>query len=804
MAKLVICEKPSVAEKIAHALGKGGDVSKKMLHGVPYYEVGRDGVHLTVVSAVGHLYTLREVKRGMGYPTFDIEWAPTYEVESGSAYSKKYLDTIRELGKGADEYIVACDFDIEGSLIGYNIMRFGCNSESGTRMKFSALTEEDLEAAFTGRMDFDIENALAGEARHMLDWYYGINLSRALMASIRGAGASYKQIMSIGRVQGPALAILAKKEKSIASFTSQPYWEVKCIAKGVQFGHAHGRFMDKAAAKAALEGSKSPGVVKKMERREYAQPPPPPFDLTSLQVEAYGLFGFAPALTLELAQSLYEATLISYPRTSSQKIPARLNLKKIIESLAGNPDYAAAAKSLISASRFVPLEGKKSDPAHPAIHPTGRQNNMLADKERKLYDLIVRRFLACFALPARREAQKVGVLSGTEMYGANGSRTVFPGWFDIYAPYMRLGEATLPPFSEGEEVELSKFMIDEKKTQPPKRYTPASIISELEKIGLGTKATRATIIETLFKRGYVEGTSIKATSFGMAVYDLLSGVAPEILDEKLTRDIEKDMEKIKDGENEKRVIENGKRLLIGILGHFEGKEKDIGFGLLSGLKQKAFSESVLGKCVKCGGIRPSGEGAPLSSGLKAGGDLRVIHSKLGKQFVGCMNYPECKAIYPLPQNAKIVPLGKACEKCGTPTIRVIRKAKKSFEMCIDPACETKKGWVKPAPPATRATAPVPAQPSKPAKSAASSSPVQPAKVITSMPKPRAQPVQLAPRPMQASRSTPIPSTAPFAVLPSPAAAPTAGGAPGKKPAKIKQASKSRAKPAKKKATGEKK
>ena len=263
MAKLVICEKPSVAEKIAHALGRAGHVERKSIYGVSYYEVERDGVQLIVVSAVGHLYTLHETKGGRGYPAFDIEWAPNYEVDSDSAYSKKYLDAIKKLGVGADEYVCACDFDVEGSLIGYNIIHLGCNSEGGSRMKFSALTEEDLETAYTERSDFDTENALAGEARHMLDWFYGINLSRALMASIRAAGASYKQIMSIGRVQGPALAILAKKEKSIAAFIPQPYWEVKCIAKGVQFEHTHGRFMDGAAAKTALENSRPQGTVKK-------------------------------------------------------------------------------------------------------------------------------------------------------------------------------------------------------------------------------------------------------------------------------------------------------------------------------------------------------------------------------------------------------------------------------------------------------------------------------------------------------------------------------------------------------------
>jgi DNA topoisomerase-1 len=680
--KLVICEKPKVAEKIAHAIGSG-QAARKSLGGVAYYVVERDGGTVVVVSAVGHLYSLRQSRGERGYPVYDIEWAPTYEVEAGADYSKKYLDAIKKLSPGADEYICACDYDIEGSLIGYNAIRFACGSEHGSRMKFSALTDADLEDSYVERGKLDVENALAGEARHMLDWFYGINLSRALMASIRSAGASYKQTMSIGRVQGPALAILAKKEKEIASFVSKPYWELSCKAKDARFDHVRGRFDKKGDAEAAMASSSQSGRIGKVERKEYFQAPPPPFDLTSLQLEAHRALGIPPARTLELAQALYEASMISYPRTSSQKLPSKLNLKRIIEMLSKNPAYEKSAKMLIADSRFVPAEGKKEDPAHPAIHPTG-QGGQVGEKEMRLYDLIAKRFLACFSKPAKRETLKVSLSSGTEHYAASGSRTVEMGWFESYAPYVKMDETTLPAFREGEEVAVAGFRIEEKKTQPPRRYTQASIISELEKMNLGTKATRAAVIETLFKRGYLEGESIKATPFGLAVYDLLAKVAPEIMDEELTKTIEEEMEKIADGENEKKAIEDGKRVLDSILKKFEGKEKDIGFGLLSGLRSKDFADSLLGKCVKCGG------------------DLRAIRSRANKQFVGCSGYPECKSTYPLPQEAKIMPLGKACEKCGTPVIRVIRKARKPFEMCVDPNCETKKGWGRPSFPAKAA------------------------------------------------------------------------------------------------------
>jgi DNA topoisomerase-1 len=408
--------------------------------------------------------------------------------------------------------------------------------------------------------------------------------------------------------------------------------------------------------------------VQKLERKEYSQPPSPPFDLTSLQVEAHRALGFDPKLTLELAQTLYENALISYPRTSSQKLPAKLNLKKIIESLSRQPEYSLHAKKLLAAGKTVPLEGKKEDPAHPAIHPTG-QGGRAGEREMRLYDLIARRFLSCFAEAAVRESQKVTVASGNEKYCASGNRTVTQGWFEIYAPYVKLEEVALPAFSEGEAAPLSGFKIDEKKTQPPKRYTAASIISELEKRGLGTKATRASIVDTLFKRGYVDGKSIAATPFGLAVYELLSKAAPEILDDKLTHEIEKEMEEIRDGENEKKAIDKGKAVLTQILSEFDGHEREIGLGLLAGLRSKDVGENSIGQCQKC-----------------KTGQLRIIRMKNGRQFVGCTSYPECTATYSLPQGVMITPAKKSCLHCGTPMIRGASKGG-GFEICPDPKCK---------------------------------------------------------------------------------------------------------------------
>jgi len=676
MATLIITEKPRVAERIASALAEG-PIQRKALQGLSYYSCKRGGEELLIAPAVGHIYSLKQAKKGSSYPVFEIEWAPAFEVEKDAAYTRKYVALLSSLAKKASSFVVACDYDIEGSLIGFNVLRFACGTQQGTRMKFSALTPEDLVEAWEGRGPLDYSNAWAGEARHILDWLWGINLSRALMHAMRSAGVF--KVLSIGRVQGPALELLAEREREIAAFKPTPYWEVSALVKGVRFLHERGRFPSLEEAEGALENSDRSGIIVSISKKEFSLPPEPPFDLTSLQIAAYAAFGFAPAQTLELAQSLYEASLISYPRTSSQKLPPKLNLPKIIGELAAQPSYSQLAGALIRSRRFSPREGRKTDPAHPAIYPTGLPpKEKLAEREGKLYDLIVKRFLACFAEPATRESQRVVARLGKEEFVASGTRSVSEGWLAFYAPYARLEESPFPEFREGERVEAEGVSLQEKKTQPPKRFTPASIIEVLEKKNLGTKSTRAGIIETLYARGYAEDKNIRVTPFGLAVASALEKNCPEIIDEKLTRGLEEKMNEIQEGKaREEDVVGEGKALLQRILEEFKKKEGEIGAELLSALKETEERQSILGPCPACGK-----------------GNLRVLRSRSGKLFAGCSRYPECRNAYPLPQGARIKPLGKACELCGTPRIRVFRKGKRPFEMCLLPTCESKRGWKK--------------------------------------------------------------------------------------------------------------
>src|SRR3989344_1879869 len=200
---LIITEKPQAAQKIASALGSP---IKRSEDGVPYYELTRNGKIITVASAVGHLFNLTYSEGQRGWPLFELEWQPSY-VRKESAFTKKYYDTLAGLAKTAETLIVATDYDVEGEVIGWNVVRFICRKTTAKRMKFSTLTAPELEQAYESvQPELNWGNAYAGETRHYLDWLYGINLSRALMAAIKTTGSF--RILSIGRVQGPTLKII--------------------------------------------------------------------------------------------------------------------------------------------------------------------------------------------------------------------------------------------------------------------------------------------------------------------------------------------------------------------------------------------------------------------------------------------------------------------------------------------------------------------------------------------------------------------------------------------------------------------
>jgi DNA topoisomerase-1 len=678
MNKLIVAEKPSVAVRIAMALGESKPRADSF-NGIRYFVVAKGQDQIFIVAAAGHLFTLTQVGPNKT-PVFDIEWTPSYKVSTGAYFTKKYLDAIEIVGRQCNFFINACDYDIEGTVIGTNIikqvMNKNVNSEVSApnvkRMRFSTTTNADLIASYANLNEFDSLNFDAGETRHKLDWMWGINMSRALMAAISAKGI--RKTLSVGRVQGPTLSILAKREIEIKDFVSRPYWKIVITAKGVNFEANRREIFDKGVADESFKKVRSSLItVKSVEKEERGARPFPPFDLTSLQLEASRVFHIDPSRTLAVAQVLYERSYISYPRTSSQKLPSTLNLPRIIADLSRLPRYAESAAKLINEKRFRPAEGPKTDEAHPAIYPTGEDPKRLSEEEGKVYDLIARRFLACFGDYSKSELRKVTLDVGGDEYRASGESTSFRGWIDIYR-YFTPKENPLPDFTVGERITPEKLDMKSLKTLPPKRFTKTSLIALLEGKELGTKATRAEIIDTLFKRDYVKGASIEVTEFGLSIYDALSTYCPDILDEELTKRLETDMEKIQRGEATKAlVIGEGKEIITKLIGKFKGKETQIGDALLKGLKESENS-SLIGPC------------------RVDGGNLLLRRSKMGKNFIGCSNYPKCTNTYSVPQNAKIVATGKICEICHTPKIKVFRKGRRPFEMDLDPSCPSKKDW----------------------------------------------------------------------------------------------------------------
>ena len=670
--ELIITEKPNAAEKIAQALADSRPI-KENYQGVPYYRLTHNGKSIVVGCAVGHLYTIAETQKSFKYPSFTLEWKATSDVDPKS-FTKKYITTLKKISKDAKEFTVATDYDIEGEVIGLNVIRYICNRKDAARMKFSTLTKPDLLDSYARKSkSLDWGQAYAGEARHFLDWMYGINISRALMHSLRSVGQF--KIMSSGRVQGPSLKAIVDLEKEIAKFKPVPYWELQVngilLSKEVESWHERGQFDDeKEALKIYNKVKGKDGTVKSLEKSEFIQKAPVPFDLTTLQTEAYRFFGISPKHTLEIAQDLYTGGFISYPRTSSQKLPKEIGYKKIMESLGKSTAYTHLAEAALK-TNLIPTEGKKTDPAHPAIYPTGHMPNV-KDRAHKIYDLIVKRFFACFGDDAKRETVTITIDIEKEKFIAKGTRTTYAGWHKFYEPYVKLEDQEMPAVKQGEKFHNKETIKHDKETQPPRRYTQASLIRELENRNLGTKATRAAIIESLYERNYIKNDPIEATELGMETVRVLDKYCPEINDEQLTRHFEEEMEEIREKKlSEHKIVVEAKAELTKLLEKFKKNEEGIGKELLTSYKKALETESHIGPCPKC-----------------KKGILRITYSKKSKRkFIACDAYPECKNIFNLPFGT-VKKTEKTCPQCGYPVILVFR-GRRPQEMCINNNCKSR-------------------------------------------------------------------------------------------------------------------
>lgn len=677
---LVVCEKPDAARRVSEALSDGTAASG-VASGVTIFRFQARGEDFVVCSAQGHLYAVSDplCERSV-YPVFDTEWYGSHLVEKGSARVARRVEAIKELVKGAARLVNACDYDVEGETIGFNILRYACGNKEGAalRARFSTLTKEDLVKAFDSmEVPAGHEMAEAGRSRHAMDFAWGVNLSRALSQACLAQAGRYRTV-SVGRVQGPTLGFVVDRETEIRTFVPRPYWNVTGVfekdGRPIEAAYLKGRLNRRAESEEILRAcAGGTGLVGKKDRSLVQIPPPPPFNIGDLQKEAYRAFGYTPSRTLQAAERLYLRALISYPRTGSQKLPPSIGYARILRGLATQGQYSKLVPALI-AGGLRPVQGAKDDLAHPAIHPTGeRPNRKLEATESRVYDLVVRRFLSAFAMPARREIVTAEITVDGHAFGLEGKRAVEVGWLNYYGPYGRVSDTETPQVDEGDRLPVVEIRSEEKFESPPSRYNQSSLLERMEREGIGTKATRADIVATLAARGYVSGAELAPSDLGTSMIEILRLHAPSIVSTELTRTMEAGLEKVEAGAGDsRRLLREAIRAASEQLANLESNEEAVGKGLNAAAGGGLTAGFVLGACPVC-----------------KTGKLHVVKSrKSGKRFVGCTNYSAgCRASAPLPQRGTLR-VGASCKRCSWP-ILYVKTGRSPWRLCVNPDCPSK-------------------------------------------------------------------------------------------------------------------
>jgi DNA topoisomerase-1 len=674
---LIVTEKPDAALHVAEALSTSHKPKKMTVNNVPFFEVRSENERILVCSALGHLYAVAEKEAGARsrYPVWDYVWKPKHEIERDQRRQEFWIEAIERVSKEADRFINACDYDREGSTIGYTILKYACGGaeRKAQRMKFSTLTVKELREAYNNvlpQLDFGL--AFAGMCRHEVDWLYGINLSRALTQSALKMSNRYSTL-STGRVQGPTLRFIVDREREIDTFVPTPYWVLKTTidvdGQRVSAEHEVERFDVKSEAERVIKDcARRMGKVAKLESSTYRISPPIPFDLPALQSEAYRHFGYTPRITLGIAERLYLDQLISYPRTSSQKLPPSIGYEEVLKGLGHIETYRREVVDLLETKPLVPNQGKRDDPAHPAVYPTGTIAAAMEGRGQNLFDLIVRRFLATFGEVASKQSDKATIKVGEHSFFLRGSRIVKKGWIRFYGPYAKFEEVALPPLSEGQEIKILEIELVEKYTQPPSRYNPSSLLKAMEDAEIGTKATRADIIDTLYRRGYVKEQRMVATPLALRVTEILSKYCPKVVDVGFTRELESMIDDIEAGrQSREQVVLETIDYLKPIVEELKIEEEEIGRELTAVVRDMwAASMTLSVPCPKCGST------------------LRVVKNpKSKKRFIGCAGKwkTNCTFSLPLPQIGTLTLLEKRCPECGFQLVQAKSKGRRPIVSC---------------------------------------------------------------------------------------------------------------------------
>ena len=671
----MVCEKPDSAKKVSNALS-GGRAKQLGVDGTAAFEFLREGERYVVASSQGHVYALSDpFSERSVFPVFDVEWYPMDAVDKKDHVARRRISAFRKLAAHATKFVNACDFDAEGETIGFNVLTYACSTDGDAayRAKFSTLTENELVGAFN-----DAERgggsglAEAGRARHMIDFVWGINFSRALSSLARDRAR--RRTLSVGRVQGPTLDFLVQREKEIREFVPLPFWSVHLVLeKGGETVTME--YADRVETKLEAEEVRddclgSTATVVSVARAGRYVPPPPPFNTGDLQREAYRAFGFSASRTLAIAERLYLDGLTSYPRTASQRVPPTVGYESVLRNLAGIARYSRDAEEVLR-NELKPTSGPSQDRAHPAIYPTGeRPRGSMESSEAKVYDLVVKRFMSAFGPAAKVETTTLEVEVNGHMFRLSSQRTAYLGWMKHSG--RQTAGASLPEFLAGEKLGTVDVQVAERFHQSPPRFNDASLIEKMEREGIGTKSTRAGIISVLAERGYIEGPALEATELGFLVADAMHRYAPSLTSPALTLQTERRLEKVEAREeSEASVVREAVRSIVSQLVSFEDGE---GFDVPPGTVG-ADSSLALGPCPVC-----------------RAGTMRVVRSKkTKKRFVGCSRYVlGCTASAPLPQRGRVRRTSKPCSRCSWPVISLVRGGYRR-QLCVNPACSGRKG-----------------------------------------------------------------------------------------------------------------
>lgn len=661
---LIIAEKNIVANRIAQILAGKEKISQKKEGGVNLYQFG----DTATIGLRGHVVEIDFVE---GYTNWRSETHPPRSLIDAGVLKRPtepaIVKLVQKLSKKADRVTIATDFDTEGELIGkeaFELVRAVNQKVKVDRARFSAITPEEINHAFSNASDIDFDLAAAGEARQIVDLLWGASLTRFISLAARRGG---NNILSVGRVQSPTLAMIVDREREIESFIPEPYWELSLDTEkdGETFSarHINGKFTDKEQADTAYAATKKPLKVTDVKEGTRSDKAPTPFDTTGFIVAAARL-GLSAANAMRIAEDLYMNGYISYPRTDNTIYPPSLNLESILDTLS-KTQFKKEVDWVRKNRRKTPTQGKKSSTDHPPIHPAGAATPEQLGENWKVYELVVRRFLATLSPDAEWMTMKINLTASKEGYTSTGSRLKEAGWRTVYT-YSDAKDSILPVVKPGEELPIKNVNLEEKQTQPPPRYSQSKLIQVMEELGLGTKSTRHEVIQKLVGRKYIEGNPLRPTLVGRAVTESLEGHASEITSPEMTSTLESAMEDIKVKKQSRDLVVTDSRVMLHkVFDALEPNSELIGREIMD----QTDEELTIGPCPICGK------------------DLR-IRRKGVSQFIGCTGYPDCTFNISLPSSmwGGAVRTKAVCEIHNLNHISLIAKGSRPWEMGC-PLCQ---------------------------------------------------------------------------------------------------------------------